>query len=84
MPNTNLCERKQKITNFTTKINKNKNPDKNLLKRPISPFSSSSNERDSKRQIKENNLDLPTMSTYKPSSDNLHSLESVEENALLK
>ena len=82
MPNTNLCERNQKITNFTTKINKN--PDKNPLKRPISPSSTSSNERDSKRQIKENNLDLHTMSTDKPSSDNLHSLESVEENSILK
>ena len=82
MPNTNLCKKNQKITNFTTIINKN--PDKNPLKRPISPSSSSSNDRDSKRQIKEDNLDLPTMSTDKPSSDNLHSLESVEENASLK
>ena len=82
MPNTNLCERNQKITNFTTKINKK--PDKNPLKRPISPSSTSSNERDSKRQIKENNLDLPTMSTDKPSSDNLHSLEGVGENSILK
>ena len=82
MPNTNLCKRNQKITNFTTKINKN--PDKNPLKRPISRSSSSSNERDSKRQIKENNLDLPTMSIDKPSSHNLCSLKSVEENALLK
>ena len=82
MPNTNLCERNQKITNFTTKINRN--PDKNPLKRPISPSSTSSNERDSKRHIKENNLKLPTMSTNKPSSDNLHSLENVEENSILK
>ena len=82
MPNINLCERNQKITNFTTKINKN--PDKNPLKRPISPSSTSNDKRDSKRQIKENNLDLPTMSTDKSSSDNLHSLEGVEENSILK
>ena len=82
MPNTNLCERNQKITNFTTKLNKN--PDKNTLKRPISPSSTSSNERVSKRQIKENNLNLPNMSTDKSSSDNLHSLEGVEVNSILK
>ena len=32
----------------------------------------------------ENNLDLPTMSTDKSSSDNLHSLEGVEETSILK
>ena len=48
MPNTNLCERNQKITNFTTKINKN--PDKNPLERPISPSSSSSNEREANQR----------------------------------
>ena len=82
MPNTNLCENNQKIANFTTKINKN--PDKNPQKRPISPSSTSSNERVSKRQIKENNLNLPTMYTDKSSSDNLHSLEGVEDNSILK
>ena len=82
MPNTNLCDKNQKITNFTTKINKN--PAKIPQKRPISPSSTSNNERVSKRQITESNLNLPTMSTDKSASDNLHSLEGVEDNTILK
>ena len=65
-----------------TKINKN--PDKNPQKRPISPSSMSSYERVSKRQITENNLNLPTMSTDKSTSDHVHSLEGVEDNMILK
>ena len=82
MPNTNLCDKNKKITNFTTRINKN--PAKNSQKRPISPSSTLSNERVSKRQITESNFDLLTMSTDKSTSDNLHSLDGVEENMILK
>ena len=82
MPNTNLCDKYQNITNFTTKINKH--PAKNPQKRPISPSSTSNNKRVSKRQITESNLNLPTMSTDKFVSDNLHSLEGVEDNTILK
>ena len=82
MPNTNLCDKNQKITTFTTRINKN--PAKNPQKRPISPSSTSSNERVSKRQITESNFNLPTMSTDKFASDNLHSLDGVEDNMILK
>ena len=82
MPNTNLCDKNQKITNFTTRINKN--PAKIPQKRLISPSSTSSNERVSKRQITESNFNLPTMSTDKSASDNLHSLDGVEDNTILK
>ena len=82
MPNTNLCDKNQKITNFTTRINKN--PSKNSQKRPISPSSTLSNERVSKQQITESNFNLPTTSPEKSASDNLHSLDGVEENTILK
>ena len=60
-----------------TKITESKNP----LKRPISPSSSSSSEREPKRQTIANNTDDTNMPINKPSSNDLHSLDSIEGNA---
>ena len=82
MSNTNICDKNQKITNFTTKITKLMES-KTLLKRPISPSSSSSSEREPKRQTIANNTDETNMPIDKPSSNDLHSLDSIEGNASL-